>query len=93
MTKITGPHVEDAELLSAAIQASGRTVSSFAKHVLGTKNERTIWRWLNGQNNLTPEHRERCRQILAAAQAIAPVPPAPAPAPHPSTPRRNPEDP
>ena len=54
----------DAELLSAAIKASGLSVRGFARNVL-VRDPRTVWRWLAGENKLPTAVRELCESILA----------------------------
>jgi hypothetical protein len=86
----------DAQLLSDAIAASGRSVRSFGRTVLKVRDERAIWRWLSGEKPLPPEFRTLCQQIVAAAQAVGPLPAKPArrkgtkaPTPNNSTTRNN----
>lgn len=56
--------LSDRELLSAAIEASGLTVTRFCADVLA-RNPRTIWRWLNGANPLPDAVRRKCEAILS----------------------------
>ena len=53
----------DADLLSAAIKASGLSVRRFAADVL-TRDPRTVWRWLAGENPLPRAVREKCEAIV-----------------------------
>lgn len=61
----------DAELLSAAIKQSGLSVRQFSERVLIApglvKNQRTVWRWLAGENNLPEKVRTICERILETA--------------------------
>ena len=57
----------DSELLSAAIKASGLSVRHFARDVL-TRDARTVWRWLAGDNLMPRAVRERCEAIIAATE-------------------------
>lgn len=61
----------DKELISAAIKASGLSVRGFARDVL-TRDPRTVWRWLAGENPLPAAVRERCEAILAEGDKAAP---------------------
>lgn len=63
---------EDAALIEAAILATGRTTRSFAQHVL-LRDPRRVGRWLAGQEALPEIVRERCQEIVAAAQAARPT--------------------
>lgn len=56
----------DPELLSAAIKASSLSVRGFARDVL-TRDPRTLWRWLAGENPLPLAVRTKCEAIIAAA--------------------------
>lgn len=56
--------VTDAELISATITASGLSVRRFAAEVL-TRDPRTVWRWLSGENPLPRAVREKCEALLA----------------------------
>jgi hypothetical protein len=60
--------VTDPELISAAIKASGLSVRRFAADVL-TRDPRTVWRWLAGENPLPAAVRAKCEAIVAAAEA------------------------
>jgi hypothetical protein len=53
----------DPELLSAAITASGLSVTAFCRDIL-VRNSRTVWRWLNGDSPIPLVVLERCRIIL-----------------------------
>ncbi len=57
----------DKELISAAIDASGLSVRRFATEIL-TRDPRTIWRWLAGDNPMPQAVRERCADILKEAE-------------------------
>jgi len=48
--------------------------SLFPSGVLQVRDERAIWRWLNGDKPLPPEFQTLCQQIVAAAQAVGPIP-------------------
>lgn len=60
--------VTDRELISAAIKASGLSVRRFAAEVL-TRDPRTVWRWLAGENALPQAVRERCEAIVKASES------------------------
>lgn len=70
MPSFTAEPVTDVELLSAAIKASGLSVRRFAHDVL-TRDPRTVWRWLAGENPLPHAVRERCEAIISAAPQSA----------------------
>lgn len=55
--------MDDKELISAAIEATGLSVRRFAREVL-VREPRTVWRWLAGENALPTAVRERAQQIL-----------------------------
>lgn len=55
----------DSELLSAAIKASNLSVRRFAADVL-TRDPRTVWRWLAGENALPAAVRAKCEAIVTA---------------------------
>ncbi len=57
----------DAELISAAIKASGLSVRRFAAEIL-TRDARTVWRWLAGENPLPQAVRAKCEAILEASK-------------------------
>ncbi len=61
----------DQNLISAAIRASGLSVRRFAADVL-TRDARTVWRWLAGENALPRAVRERCETILANSPENSP---------------------
>lgn len=63
--------MSDRELISAAVAASGLTVSAFARDVL-TRDPRTVFRWLQGptetqENGLPESVRERLELFVAGA--------------------------
>lgn len=64
---LTNPRMTDKELISAAIEASGLSVRRFAKEVL-TRDPRTVWRWLAGDNPMPQAVRKRCADILKEAE-------------------------
>lgn len=53
----------DAELVSAAITASGLTVNRFATEIL-TRDDRTVRRWLDGTRPLPPVVRAKLEQLV-----------------------------
>ena len=55
--------MSDAELLRAAIAASGLSVRKFA--VVLVRDPRTLFRWLSGESPLPRAVRERCEQLVA----------------------------
>lgn len=55
----------DRELISAAIKTSGLSVRRFARDIL-TRDPRTVWRWLAGENPLPQAVRAKCESILAS---------------------------
>ena len=55
--------MSDAELLRAAIAASGLSVRKFA--VVLVRDPRTLFRWLSGESPLPKAVRERCEQLVA----------------------------
>ena len=57
--------MDDKELISAAIEATGLSVRRFAREVL-VREPRTVWRWLAGENPLPTAVREKAEQIIAA---------------------------
>jgi Arc/MetJ family transcription regulator len=58
----------DAELIAAAIKASGLSARKFAVTVL-IRDERTIRRWLAGENPLPQAVRARCEAIVKEAES------------------------
>lgn len=54
----------DPELLSLAVKASDLSVRRFAREVL-TRDPRTVWRWLAGENPLPDAVRQKCKAIIA----------------------------
>ena len=59
----------DAELLSAAIRASGLSVRRFGRVHFPLSHERTIWRWLSGESPMPRSVRELCEHVIVAAAA------------------------
>ncbi len=61
----------DAELLSAAIKASGESVRGFAREYLTnapgiqSPNIRTVWRWLSSTSPMPRAVRAKCEAIIA----------------------------
>ena len=53
----------DPELLSLAIERSGLSVRQFASEKL-TRDPRTVFRWLAGDNPLPKAVREYCTQLI-----------------------------
>lgn len=56
----------DSELLSAAITATGLSVRGFAAQIL-TRDPRTVWRWLAGDNPLPQAVRAKCEALVRAS--------------------------
>lgn len=55
----------DAELLSAAITASGLSVRRFARVHFPLSHPRTPWRWLSGESPMPKSVRAYCEAFLA----------------------------
>lgn len=64
LNRVIEKHAADAELISAAIKASGLSVRQFANEQL-VRAPRTVWRWLAGENALPAAVREKCVAILS----------------------------
>lgn len=61
--------MSDADLLRAAIAASGLSVRKFAGVLV--RDPRTLFRWLSGESPLPRAVRERCEAIIREAPAAA----------------------
>ncbi len=57
--------MDDCELISRAIAASGLSVRRFAREQL-VRDARTVWRWLAGSSPLPRVVRESCEAYLLA---------------------------
>ena len=61
--------MSDAELLRAAIAASGLSVRKFADVLV--RDPRTLFRWLSGESPLPKAVRKKCEAIIREAPAAA----------------------
>jgi DNA-binding transcriptional regulator YiaG len=59
----------DAELVSAAIAASGLSVRKFARRFF--RNPSTVWKWLRGEHPPPSMLKDEFRRIIAESQKPA----------------------
>jgi predicted RNA-binding Zn-ribbon protein involved in translation (DUF1610 family) len=64
--------MNDRELISKAIEASGLSVRRFARDVL-VREPRTVWRWLAGENSLPLAVREKAEAIVVDLGKLYPA--------------------